>query len=159
MTIILRLLICSVAAVAAVTIAIAAQETFLGRPWQAITGLAGAIVVLVAWRATRSLKAPRWARVALPRLGNIEFPALTLPGAIVTAAALLALTLAFMVRWELQVVSPGVVRMDRWSGSVSLCELTDTPVMKCDAPPQKRLLSDKEVFGGPEAWGAKPLND
>jgi hypothetical protein len=40
------------------------------------------------------------------------------PIAIIIAAVILALTAAFMFRWELQ---SGVVRLDRWTGTVSVC--------------------------------------
>jgi hypothetical protein len=45
--------------------------------------------------------------------------------AIVVVGALFAATAAFLFRWE--VYESGQVRLDRWTGTISICQARETP--------------------------------
>jgi hypothetical protein len=134
-----RLVICAIAVLITVVIAIAAQEWLLGRAWQSITGVAGALVGFGAWHATRSLKIASVGAAARPAWAVpawVGWPAVTVPGAIIALAAILALAVVFIGRWQVHLAPPNVVRLDRWTGAVALCEVSgSSPVMRCDASP------------------------
>jgi hypothetical protein len=157
MNTLVRFSICIVIALVTVAIAIVIERWLMGRTSQAITSVAGTAMFFATWYATRSLaiSAPAWLR--LPRSGSL--PSLTLPAAIIFAAAIMSLTATLLARWEMQFRLPNVVRLDRWTGTIAICQVGDnTPVMRCDAP---RLLSDREVFGSKklDASGLKPFGD
>jgi hypothetical protein len=60
---------------------------------------------------------------------------MTQPIATVVAAFVLALALAFLLRWEVQNASTGgfALRLDRWTGAINLCESEGAGRrMKCD---------------------------
>ena len=56
------------------------------------------------------------------------------PLAIVIGAALIAAAILVVFRWE--IASPGVMRLDRWTGSIVLCKSSNQRPEKADCEPK-----------------------
>lgn len=58
--------------------------------------------------------------------------------AIIVATLIIAGTAAFLLRWELH-SDHGFVRLDRWTGSVSVCVPTGSSVLDCKRGPNQAV--------------------
>lgn len=71
--------------------------------------------------------------LACPAEGRI-FGLMGLAWAIFGAGVAVALAILISFRWE--IASPGVVRLDRWTGTIVLCDVGDSRPAKADCEPK-----------------------